>query len=62
MDPENKLDQIEIITTKMDIPILRRRDARWLIRNVGVRNLDHPDFLKLIDLLKQAIKETPNIR
>jgi hypothetical protein len=62
MDLENKLDQIEIITTKMDIPILRRRDVRWLIRNVGVRNSDHPDFLKLIDLLKQAIKETSNIR
>ena len=45
----------------MDIPI-RRRDVteldnvRWLLRNLGVRNGDHPQFTMSIEILKNLAK------
>ena len=45
----------------MDIPIQRRdvselENVRWLLRNLGSRNGDHPQFKITIEFLKKLIK------
>lgn len=54
---ESKLDQLEEITKNMDIPAFRRRKVRWLSRNMGIRNSDHPQFAEAQALVKELIKQ-----
>ena len=41
----------------MDLPIERvnKCDYRWLLRNAGIRNSNHPNFPELMDFLKGKI-------
>ena len=64
---ENKA-LIEILNV-MDIPLMRRdltkSNVRWLLRNVRVRNNNHPRIDEVIDTLKNINiedikKECPN--
>lgn len=43
---------------KMDVPEARKTDFGWLLRNLGIRNSNHPDFEKAIGLIRefQALK------
>jgi hypothetical protein len=38
--------------TGFDIPERRRRDWRWLLRNLWIRNSDHPRLAEVIDQVK----------
>ena len=45
----------------MDIPDRRRdvaepENVRWLLRNLGARNSDHPQFKVTIEFLKKLFK------
>ena len=45
----------------MDIPVLRRdtskaENIRWLLRNLGIRNSDHPQFQVSLVVLKKLVK------
>ncbi len=48
------------ILADMDVPQLRmelsRRNIRWLLRNLRVRNSDHPDIDLAIATLKELAK------
>jgi hypothetical protein len=49
----------EILDT-MDIPENRKTDTQWLIRNVGIKNRNHPEYNKLIMLLSyESINSDP---
>lgn len=43
----------------MDVPEVRRGktmdNARWLLRNIGVRNHRHPDFHKTVDGIRAFV-------
>jgi len=39
-----------------DVPEHRRRDASWVLRNVAIRNSNHPDYNKVIEISKAIIK------
>ena len=48
------LQSLRRLLVKMDIPEqrLREMDIRWLRRNLGFKNNNHPDFDKAINLIK----------
>jgi hypothetical protein len=36
----------------MDIPIFRRADAAWLLRNASINNEDHKNLQKVLKIAK----------
>ena len=53
---------MEQIPENMDVPQNRRdisqiQNVAWMLRNLGVRNQDHLEFTKTIEMLKQKLKE-----
>jgi hypothetical protein len=50
-----------IIPEDMDVPMFRRdtskpENVRWLLRNLGARNSDHPLFALCLKVLKKLFK------
>ena len=41
----------EILNT-MNVPVLRKNDFSWLIRNLGIGNMNHPDLKEALELIK----------
>ena len=37
-------DKLPSLIKGMDVPARRKEDVRWLARNLGVRNSEHPGF------------------
>lgn len=62
IDVPAHVDALTTLLNKMDLPI-GRKDAsrpdniRWLMRNIGVRNSAHADFLHARNLLVQRARE-----
>ncbi|MAH32734.1 MAG: hypothetical protein CMG78_12135 [Marinobacter sp.] len=48
---------LEILIT-MDVPFkrLEDRDFKWLIRNLWIKNSDHPDFGEAVKLLSDILE------
>mgnify|MGYP003137065749 FL=1 len=55
MSIEGRRRLLEILAT-MEIPQMRleRRDWKWMMRNLGVNNREHPDFKEAVKLLREA--------
>ena len=51
------MDELELILDSMDIPEMRRQDLGWLNRNLAVRNSNHPDFMRAMQLIKELLKK-----
>jgi hypothetical protein len=51
----NKFDQLQDILATMDVPEIRKGDMRWLGRNLGVQNANHPQYSEAMDLLRQLL-------
>ena len=52
--------EIEGLIRDMDLPtnrkmILQKEDSRWLLRNMRIRNHNHPNFNKADELLKDLL-------
>ena len=49
---------LDILET-MSIPKMRldRRDWKWMMRNIGVQNREHPNLKEAVKLLREAIKD-----
>jgi len=43
---------LQKILETMDVPKMRLNDRAWLLRNLGVRNKEHPDFEKAMSLIR----------
>jgi hypothetical protein len=50
-------EQLNKILQTMDVPKSRFSDYNWLLRNLFIRNSEHPNFRKAVDLIKRIIKE-----
>lgn len=51
-----------ILLRDMDIPQMRRdvskpENVRWLMRNLHIRNLDHPSVFEALAILGKMVKE-----
>ena len=57
MSVEGRRRLLEILAT-MEIPEMRltRRDWKWMMRNISVRNHKHPELKEAVKLLREAIE------
>lgn len=55
-----KLAEVEKLISKMELPDYRKTvkhndDARWLKNNLKVRNADHKNYPKVMELLESIV-------
>ena len=43
----------------MDVPQQRKSDTLWLLRNLAVRNRNHPQFAEAVEMLRRRIAARP---
>ena len=59
-----KDDDLAKTIDTMDVPALRKEltttNVRWLLRNLRVRNANHPHIVDVIDALKELVNESRN--
>jgi hypothetical protein len=48
--------QLNEILDTMDIPEGRRNDYRWLNRNIGIKNQNHRNYERAMQLLDYIVK------
>ena len=55
-----KIDDIEKALDTMDVPLFRKElttsNVRWLLRNLRIRNAQHPDIDEVIVALKEVAR------
>lgn len=51
------LNELENLTTSMNIPIARRKDYRWIMRNGEILNEGNRNLDKAIKICKLLLKE-----
>jgi hypothetical protein len=49
------MSSIREILDTMDVPELRKKDFRWLKRNLAIRNKNHPKFKEVMELIKEKL-------
>lgn len=54
------LDELEKLTSTMNIPFARRRDYRWIIRNVAINNTDDEKIKKVLKICNLLLKGEQN--
>jgi len=50
------LEQLRVLTAGMDLPTFRKEDPKWLLKNLAVRNAEHPNFSKAKELSESLVK------
>jgi hypothetical protein len=55
------LNELENLTRTMEIPVIRQKDANWLLDNAGVNNQDHKNLEKVVRICKFILKEEENV-
>lgn len=53
-------ERLEDILNTMDIPPFRKNDMGWLMRNIQIRNDNHPQIKEAIELIKNINKNRGN--
>ena len=52
------------IPKDMDVPKIRRKlsleNGLWLLRNLGIRNSEHPEFQNTLQGIQNIVKDMPN--
>lgn len=48
--------ELERALNGMDVPQYRKNNPKWLNKNLGIRNKDHPNFSKAQELIKKLVK------
>ena len=52
----NKIPEDMVVPqTRQDISQIQ--NVAWMLRNLGIRHQDHPEFADTINMLKQKLKE-----
>ena len=52
---EAMVAELEKLTSKMDVPEFRRRNAAWLSRNMAARNANHPNYPRAREIVVTLI-------
>ena len=53
---EQKNNRLQDILETMDVPTLRKKDYRWLSRNISVRNRQNPDINEALSLIRDLVQ------
>ena len=64
-EPDNGIHDFFLADMSFDVPKHRRNlwitsNIRWLLRNLGIRNKNHPDFKETIQDLKDLLNFVEN--
>ncbi len=51
-----KLDELETLAKKMDVPEYRVRSVGWMNRNLAIRNKDDKGFERATELIRELLK------
>lgn len=54
-------DHLHEILETMDVPENRKNDPDWLLRNLGIRNRNHPDFEKAMSIINALHPHKPEL-
>lgn len=54
-----KEQRLQELLAEMDVPSSRVRDWNWLLRNLGIRNRNHPEYRDTILLIKEMVCKEP---
>lgn len=49
--------ELERLALTMDIPFERRKDAGWILRNVGINNKTHHNLERIVKIAKIIVAE-----
>ena len=61
MEYKNQLlDELEKLSSLLDIPFARRKDYRWIMRNVAINNTDDKKIKKVISICQLLMKDETN--
>jgi len=52
------INELENLTSNMDIPFARRKDVNWLLRNADINNKNHKNLAKVIKICQLLSNET----
>jgi hypothetical protein len=50
------LDELEKLTSLLDIPFARRTDIHWILRNIAINNTDEKRVKKVISICQLLMK------
>jgi hypothetical protein len=56
------MERLQVLLDKMEVPVTRKHDARWLLNNLVINNADHPELKETIDLIIRTMKKRYNSR
>ena len=56
VDISDEEKELRALVKTMDVPIARVKDYIWLGKNLMINNSDHPNYARVIELLKQFSK------
>lgn len=51
------MDTLQEILDTMQVPTARKTDLRWLLRNLGIQNRQHPRFVEAIIIIRQLMRD-----
>lgn len=49
-------ETLDSILDTMDVPKGRRNDLQWLLRNLAIRNGQHPRYAEAVLLIKKLLR------
>jgi hypothetical protein len=49
-------ERLSKLLNDMDVPEQRKTDFRWLNRNLGIRNSEHPNFRESMNIIQKFLK------
>ena len=52
----NKIPE-DMVVPQIRQDISQIQNVAWMLRNLGIRHQDHPEFTKTIEMLKQKMRE-----
>lgn len=56
LSKQQLLEQLNRLTRGMDVPIFRRQNPKWLLKNLGMRNVTHRNFAEAMEISKELVK------
>lgn len=56
IDKQHLLERLDQLTRGMDVPVFRRQNPKWLLRNIGIRNGTHRNFPEALEIVKELVK------
>ena len=51
----SKLEKLEKLVSKMDVPVYRRRNVRWLQSHLHERNLQHKNYQQAMEIIEELL-------